>query len=142
MPGSGWYLPPFGDCKWPGAWARDVEAELEALGLDAAARKRCILGGSTAAWSADAASFDSAVWEGTMSVAERPCPGIRECAGGKRFSRESFAKLSTPSRMGVRGSHHTVTFTVGSDHAVGSVEYRPSMRRVSVVGPHCSGSRV
>jgi len=38
VPGSGWYLPPFGDCKWPGAWARNVEAELSSFGCDVEVR--------------------------------------------------------------------------------------------------------
>lgn len=50
------YLPPFGDCKWPGAWARNIEAELDALGCDAAARNKFLLGGSVASWSGDSST--------------------------------------------------------------------------------------
>ena len=31
-------------------WQRDINAELDALGCDAAKRKRLVLGGSAAAW--------------------------------------------------------------------------------------------
>ena len=69
--GSGWYLPPFGDCKWPGSWLRDIDAELDALGCTAEKREKFILGGSAAAWTSDSTIFDYTTWEGAMGVAER-----------------------------------------------------------------------
>ena len=56
------------DCR---QWQRDINAELDALGCDAEKRKRLVLGGSAAAWSGDASTFDYTTWEGTASVAER-----------------------------------------------------------------------
>jgi hypothetical protein len=55
----------------PGAWTRDIEAELDALGCDAELRKKFILGGSAAAWAGDSSVVDYTTWEGTMAVAER-----------------------------------------------------------------------
>jgi hypothetical protein len=69
--GAGWYLPPYGDCRWPGAWTRDPDAELEALGCTSEEREKLVLGGSAASWLSDQSYFDVETWEGTMAVAER-----------------------------------------------------------------------
>jgi hypothetical protein len=124
--GAGWYLPPYGDCVWPGAWTRDPEQELDALGCDAEARQKLVLGGSAAAWYGDAGYFDEATWAGLMGVAERLWVGSPTSGGVAANVTAALPRLAIQScRMRMRG------FSVSS--------YQPSTTTMAGVEHWCTG---